>query len=124
MRKLTPGAEQVDEIRELEWSGIGTAVTIPDVPSVSTYLVKHYDTVPLLEHFASKVRTCFGDAEVTLELYTDPEIDDEYLTIYVRKAEMEQADLEMIDRLSDEFSSEIAPLSGWVALMPDFRPHR
>ena len=116
----------VDSVARATANSIGsTGVCVPDVQSVTSYISAHPDTGPLLEHLASKLRASFGNnADVTLEVYCDPEIDDRYLTFYVRKPDLSPSDMELIDHISEEFSPGLATASGWVVVMPDFRPSR
>jgi hypothetical protein len=60
-----------------------------------------------------------------LELYRDPEIDDEYLTLYVRQRRYD-ADklLEEIEDLRAGSQAALRETSGWLLVTTDFRPPR
>ncbi|HKV40380.1 MAG TPA: hypothetical protein VJX67_14300 [Blastocatellia bacterium] len=59
---------------------------------------------------------------LSLDLYHDPEIDDQYLVIYVRQPHYEPDILDQIDLVSEVFSEDLAALSGWLLVTTDFRP--
>ena len=116
----------VDHVARAAAKRLGSiGISLPDVQSVTSYITAHPDTGPLLEQLASKLSVSFGNsADVTLEVYCDPEIDDRYLTFYLRKPDLSPSDLELIDHISEEFSPGLATTSGWVVVIPDFRPSR
>lgn len=95
----------------------------PNPEEVIDYLQKHrgvYDATLLAcvltdEEFGSR-------AQISLELYKDPEIDDRYLTIYVRQTEYETDIIEKIDSVCKQFAPAITGESGYVLVTTDFHP--
>src|SRR5437016_5993795 len=56
--------------------------------SVRAYLARHRDLVALLPAICAAARKAFAaPTELSLEMYRDPEVNDEYLTLYVRMPE-------------------------------------
>src|SRR5438552_3262766 len=62
----------------LAWSA-PAHVIVPRPSDVITYLNEHADLARLLPDICAQVRQAFGQAaELSLEVYRDPEIDDHY----------------------------------------------
>ena len=100
-------------------------VAIPDSGSLRAYLADHPDTVDALSCLGSAAARRFGErSQVSLELYRDPEVDDEYLTLYVRQEDYDQDILDQIDDVSERCEASLQNTSGWVLLTTDFRPPR
>ena len=71
------------------------------------------------------MRDEFGqDAELSLELYRDPEIADQFLTLEVRQDQYDTNIVERLDRISGEFADELEHCSGDILLTTDFRAPR
>ena len=61
-------------------------VLIPDRNDVTRYLTKFPGTADVVPALSAAARRALGpDIELSLEVYHDPEIVDEYLSLYVRK---------------------------------------
>ncbi|HEY6331568.1 MAG TPA: hypothetical protein VI756_19745 [Blastocatellia bacterium] len=100
-------------------------IRIPDIHAVRSYIADHPDMASLIERMALDAYSALGsEADLSLEVYRDSEVDDHYLTLYVRKPELSAADLETIDRFSEEFAQPIVTASVWVIVLPDYRPSR
>jgi len=89
---------------------------------IDAYLQEHPTIGALLPAICMKAREAFGPAaELAIRLYHDPEIDDCYLTVYVRQNSYEPGILERIDAILSEFASELEDASGFLLLTTDFR---
>jgi len=105
--------------------GICGRVISRDWAGVRAYLEQYADLAPLLPAVGEQVRKEFGpDAELALELYRDPEIKDEYLTLYVCLARYETDTLERLDRVGRRFADKLEQVSGYLLLTTDFRAPR
>jgi hypothetical protein len=79
----------------------------------------------LLPTICERVRGEFGpEAELSLHLYRDPEIDDQYLKLLVRLPRYERDVMDRIDRVSTSFEERITPSAGYLLVTTDFRPAR
>src|SRR5438105_2273501 len=79
-------------------------VVIPRVEEVAEYLEGHQDLLDLVLSACQHAHSEFGgQAELSLELYRDPEIADQYLTLYVRQQRSEER------RVGKECRSRWAP---------------
>lgn len=97
-------------------------IRIPRPAEVRDYLTRYPDLVALTRKVCALASAEFaGKAALSLELYVDPEIDDRYLTIYVRRESYDDAIWEAIERIRASYEDEIAALSGWLHVTVDFR---
>lgn len=96
-------------------------VIIPKTSEVSEYLLAHLDLSCMIPMICSRLIKAFSeDAKLSLEIYRDPEIHDEYLTLYIRKNEYEEMILDRIDEVMSEFEPALASASGWLLVTTDF----
>jgi hypothetical protein len=73
-------------------------VTLPNRRTVRQFLEAAPSIAEFLPPLCERLRCEFGPkAELSLELYRDPEIDDEYLTLYVRETHYGADILDRID---------------------------
>ena len=100
-------------------------VAVPNQQDVECYLAEHSALQMLLPQLCERVRAEFGgDAELSLELYHDPEIEDQYLTLYVRQDRYDANIVERLDQLGEQFADELERCTGDILLTTDFRPRR
>ncbi|MEI8003344.1 MAG: hypothetical protein WCG94_03315 [Methanothrix sp.] len=112
---MTPGVKDILEVLK------AIQVVIPETSEVSEYLLAHSDLSCLISPICSKlIKTFSDDAKLFLEVYRDPEIHDEYLTIYIRKNEYEKMILDRIDEAMSEFEPALGSASGWLLVTTDF----
>jgi hypothetical protein len=89
---------------------------------VRGYLLRYPEMVSLTFGVANAVLDRFaGTAELSLEVYRDPEIGDEYLTLFVRQRKYDEDIIEKIDQLSAEYQVAFHRTAGWLLLTTDFR---
>jgi hypothetical protein len=96
-------------------------VLVPNALEVGTYITLHPEMAQMLPSICADVRQSFGpQVELSLELYQDPEIDDRYLTLYVRKEIYEVDTLDRLEAISDRFNSKLEAIPGYLLLATDF----
>lgn len=104
---------------------VGADVAVPNQQAVECYLADHAALQALLPLICERVRAEFGgDAELSLELYRDPEVEDRYLTLYVRQDQYEANIVERLDQLSEQFADELDRCTGDLLLTADLSPRR
>ena len=59
--------------------------------------------------------------ELSLELYHDPEIDDDHLTLYVRQEPYSERTRETIDEIGRAIRPVLRKASAWFSVTTDFR---
>lgn len=97
-------------------------VVLPNLEKVKNYLLKYPDMIDLLEPVCAAVLDRFPPpSQVALELYEDPEIDDQYLTIYVRQKQYDEDILDVLDEASRQFDDILCDTSGWLLVTTDFQ---
>lgn len=97
----------------------------PDPAAVRNYLIKHDDMIDLLYRVGRLARNKFGyEAEISLEVFHDPEEDYEDLTLYVRKNDYQEELLKKFEEIDDEYGEELADKSGYLAVTTDFKHPR
>ncbi|MDD1686528.1 hypothetical protein [Methanoregula sp.] len=90
---------------------------------VIDYLQKHRGIYDLTLYACTLTEEEFGSrAQISLELYKDPEIDDQYLTIYVRQNEYEPDIIKKIDAICKEYASAMTGEEGYILVTTDFHP--
>ena len=96
-------------------------ILIPRRSEVYEYLVYHPDILEILPSICKAVVNEFSrDAQMSLEVYSDPEIDHSYLTIYVRQKEYTEQILERISGVRAGFSRKLAEKRGRILITTDF----
>jgi len=107
----------------LVWLGGLGGVRVPRRAEVREYLVRHPDMIEVAESLcAAASRRLREDCQVSLEVYHDPEIEDEYLTLYVRQQEYDEGLLTPIEELYQACEQQLIGRSGWLLVTTDFRP--
>ena len=95
----------------------------PHPREVIDYLLKHRDLYDITLLACLLTEDTFGDnSQISLELYHDPEIHDEYLTIFVRQDEYEPDILDKIDTISREYEQGLVGVAGYLLVNTDFQP--
>lgn len=110
----TTGMKIDDELARLD-------LTIPNQSSVRDYLVHHQDMVDLLPIVAEKIHQKFSvDSEFSLEIASDADADDEYITINVRQTTYDDSVMDRIREIRKEYSPLLVNKSGWFLLTTDY----
>lgn len=100
-------------------------VVIPQPALVRDYLFCHPDMTRLLVPICDAARQRFGArAQLSLEVYRDPEIEDEYFTLYVRQKKYDEDVLRQIKEIRKYYAEILAGKTGWFLLTTDFQPPR
>lgn len=96
-------------------------IVVPTVEDVGAYLQAHPQLDRLLPSICGAVRQALGsEVELSLQLYRDPEIDDRYLTLYVRREKYEPDILDRLQAVSDRFNHLLEEVPGYFLLTTDF----
>src|SRR5438132_4433559 len=98
-------------------------VVIPRVEEVAAYLEGHQDLLDLVLLACQHAHSEFGgQAELSLELYRDPEIADQYLTLYVRQQVYDRHVMARIEDVRARYRDELSSRKSWFHVTTGFRP--
>jgi hypothetical protein len=100
-------------------------VLIPDLEDARRYFNENPISFDALSGIARKTREHFPAdvADISLEIYHDPEFPDEYPTLYVRKDQYDNSIMDEIDHLERECGSLLAQ-AGRLLITTDFRKRK
>ncbi len=115
-------ASAVDSaVGELEPMG----VTIPHVQKVTDYLRRHSDLIDVVLKGCRAARDKFAaDTELSLEMYSDPDIEDSYPTLYIRQKHYDEQFFNSIENVTSIYESDLVGKTGWFLVTTDLRPSR
>lgn len=100
-------------------------VLLPERAKVRSYLERHRALARLVPAICSEARKEFGEAaELCLELYRDPEIQDRHLILYVRLPAYDESILERLDRVTQPFDEGLSTSPGHLLVTTDLRRPR
>jgi hypothetical protein len=124
--KAPRGAERPASRKNLETMLAGQGVVVPHLVAVRNYLTSHRALAKILPSVCKQARCEFGqEAELILEVYRDPEIDDSHLALYIRLPAYEKNTIiARMDRVTQPFEDELCSVSGYLLVTTDFRPSR
>lgn len=122
LTQMPADTTQIKEVLdELEHSG----VMLPQPEPVRGYLLHHPEMVDLLPLVCKLARDRLGlHTELSLEVYHDPEIEDEYLMLYVRQRAYASDILDVIEDINAEYEAALTDKPGWLLVTTDFQPPR
>jgi len=107
-----------DALRWITSSGI----LVPDLSPVSEYLDQHADITGPLARACQLIRGQLpASTQLALELYRDPEIDDQYLTLYARASEYGPDFGRELDAAAEKHLDYTVGLSGRLLVATDFQ---
>ena len=100
-----------------------TGVRIPRPVEVCDYLQRYPDVISSVRNASRMAVAEFADeAVLSMEVYVDPEIDDRYLTLYVRQAALAPNLYERVQRVGESYLREFDGTGGWFLVATDFQP--
>lgn len=97
------------------------SILIPDQKNVLEYVKEYPDLIPVVKIACEKAREEFAcPDQLSLEMFFDPESDDQYPTLYVRQTAYDKNILDRIDAVSEKFESLLTKTKGWFLFTTDF----
>ena|SRR2546422_2282271 len=97
-------------------------VLLPALTPVRAYLRSHAALGRLVPAVCAEARNEFGfEAELSLQVYHDPEIKTRHLTLYVRLPAYDTTILGRMDRVIEHFNDELSTASGFLLITTDLR---
>jgi hypothetical protein len=100
-------------------------ILIPDPDDVKNYLLNYPDIIDLIIPICELVKEKFKHpAQVSLEVYHDPEIVDEYISIEIRQQKYDESVMKRIKEIGIKCEIELIGKKGWIFVTTDFRQPR
>lgn len=97
-------------------------ISIPKPGSVRGYLLQYPEMADILTPACQELKEQFGEnGRLSLELYIDPEIEDDYLALYVRQKNYDSHILDIIEAVSKKLEKELSERSGYLLITSDFK---
>ena len=88
---------------------------------IREYLLQFPDLMDVIPLAVTATRTSLPRAQLVLEVYQDPEIEDRYLALYVRLKRYDESVIERIEAAEAEFIDRLADKEGWLQVTTDFQ---
>jgi hypothetical protein len=121
LRERLPGnVSIVIEIESL-LNLLAEEVRVNDADRIREYLLRFPGMIDVVLQAVYAARRHFPEAQLVMEVYQDPEIDDRYLVLYVRLKQYNDSIVERLQRAEAEFLDHLADTEGWLQLTTDFR---
>jgi hypothetical protein len=106
------------QVREL-------GIMVPNSSALQRYLSRYPDIVDMIIPICKQVKGKFKyPSQISLELYRDPEIVDEYITIYVRQRNYDESVMNRIEEIEAKYEKELIDKKGWIIITTDFQQPR
>lgn len=96
-------------------------VRIRDQQEVSNYLLCFPNLIDTVRRATEAASKHLPEAQLSLELYQDPESEDEHLVLYARFPQYEEDVMSRIRKARNEYRAFLGQDSGYLLLTTDFR---
>jgi hypothetical protein len=109
----------VDQIESL-LQNLSKDIRINNINSIRDYLIEFPDIIDIIPKAINSAKKYFPNAQIVLDLYIDPEIDDKYPIIYFRAKDYDDKFMELLDKARKDFMEDLINKRGWILLTTDF----
>jgi hypothetical protein len=109
----------VDQIESLLQS-LSKDIRINNINSIRDYLTEFPDIIDIIPKAVNSAKKYFPNAQIVLDFYIDPEIDDKHPIIYVRAKDYNDKFMELLDKAEEDFMEDLIGKKGWILLTTDF----
>ena len=96
-------------------------VILENQERVREYLLRFPDLMDVIPHAIHSVLHFLPESRLFLDVYCDPEVEDEYLILYVRLQNYDTSVIERIEAAEREYIDLLAEKKGWLQVTTDFR---
>ncbi len=95
-------------------------IRINNINSIRDYLIEFPDIIDVIPKAVNSAKKYFPNAQIVLDFYIDPEIDDKHPIIYVRAKDYDNKFMELLDKAEEDFMEDLIGKRGWILLTTDF----
>ena len=99
----------------------GLGVRLGGEDEIREYLLQFPDLVEIIPRAVNAALDLLPEAQLFLEVYGDPEIEDRFLILYVRLQSYDESVIERIEAAEREYIDLLIGREGWLQLSTDFR---
>jgi uncharacterized protein with von Willebrand factor type A (vWA) domain len=96
-------------------------IDIEEPEQVQRYLRRYPELIAAVQTMSLTARGEFPDAQLLLTVYQDPETEDQFLSLFVRRDSYDGTEVRRIERLHEE-CRHLNKGAGWFLLLTDFQP--
>lgn len=107
-----------ETLRRLSQRGI----LLKNIGDIREYLLNFPNLIDLVPTAVNIVKNYLPDAQIVIDVYKDPEINDSYLMIDVRSKHYDDDFMEKLEKAESEFVEFLVDKEGWIQLTTDFEP--
>ncbi len=104
----------------VEIQNMGVRITKPN--EVFDYLLRFSGITDVTVEIAGSAHQRLPEAQLLLEVYRDPEVEDEYLALYARFREYDESVMDKIKAIRRGHSERLVGKEGWLLFTTDFQP--
>ena len=104
----------LDQIKE-------QSVKLKEIDQIRNYLLRFPGLLDIIPKAIHSAKERFPEGQLTLNIYQDPEIEDQYLVLYVRLAHYDETTLDRLQKAEAAFLDALSDREGWIQLTIDFR---
>jgi len=97
-----------------------TGVKLINPSQIIDYLLEFPDLINIIPQAVEATRNHLPGAYLFLGVYSDPEIEDRYLSLCVRLRKYDETVMERIEAAEAEFLDRLVDKEGWLQLTTDF----
>jgi len=109
----------IDIDRLMKW--LARKVRLENPHSIREYLLRFAELLDVIPQAVDAAKKHFPDAQLVMDVYQDPEIDDCYLVLYIRLKHYDDSVVERLEKAEEEFLNQLLHKKGWIQLTTDFR---
>jgi hypothetical protein len=97
-------------------------ISLAKQEEIREYLVRFPDLIDVMLQVARTAHSYLPEAHLSLEIYHDPEVEDEHLVIYARQEQYDKTTMMRIRDVRSKYRPLLLGRKGWLILTTDFRP--
>ncbi len=113
------GSIVIDVEGLIEW--LARKVRLENPYSIREYLLRFTELLDVIPKAVDAAKKHFPEAQLVMDVYQDPEIDDNYLVLYIRLKHYDDSFIERLEEAEAEFLNQLVSKRGWIQLTTDFR---
>ena len=99
---------------------VNEKIRLRNVREIQDYLAHYPDIIDIVPQAVYAAKKHLPEAQLILEVYHDPEIEDRFLVLYARFPSYDKTVMERIKKAEAEFLDRLANAEGWLQLTTDF----